>query len=72
MRIDSSYFRPTEVDLLIGNPAKAKAKLGWRATATMEQLCREMVQADLRALKEGSFNSAAADIPARAPGLAHV
>ncbi|MDE2323295.1 MAG: GDP-mannose 4,6-dehydratase, partial [Betaproteobacteria bacterium] len=37
-----------EVDLLIGNPAKAKAKLGWEPTTTLEQLCAMMVEADLR------------------------
>lgn len=47
VRVDPLYFRPTEVDLLIGNPAKAKAKLGWDAKITAEQLCEEMVKADL-------------------------
>jgi GDPmannose 4,6-dehydratase len=44
--IDPRYFRPTEVDLLLGDPAKAKAKLGWEHTSTMEDLVREMVAAD--------------------------
>ena len=44
--IDPRYFRPTEVDLLLGDPAKAKAKLGWEHTSTMEELVREMVAAD--------------------------
>ncbi len=48
VQIDARYFRPTEVDLLIGNPAKAKAKLGWTATTTFETLIKEMVQADLK------------------------
>jgi len=68
VRIDPTYFRPTEVDLLIGNPAKAAAKLGWQAKTTMEELCREMVRADLAALREGSENSAAADIRTHKPG----
>ena len=45
--IDPRYFRPTEVDLLLGDPAKAKAKLGWEHKSTMEDLVREMVAADL-------------------------
>ncbi len=44
--IDPRYFRPTEVDLLLGDPAKAKQKLGWEHTSTMEDLVREMVAAD--------------------------
>lgn len=47
IRIDPAYYRPTEVDLLIGNPAKAKAELGWEAKIPVEELCREMVIADL-------------------------
>ena len=45
--IDPRYFRPTEVDLLIGDPAKAKAKLGWSHTTPFPELVREMVAADL-------------------------
>jgi GDPmannose 4,6-dehydratase len=47
VRIDPEYFRPTEVDLLIGDATKAKAKLGWEACIGVEQLCEEMVAADL-------------------------
>ena len=47
VEIDPRYFRPTEVDLLIGNPAKAKAKLGWTHETKWPQLCAEMVAADL-------------------------
>ena len=47
VEIDPRYFRPTEVDLLIGNPAKAKAKLGWTHETKWQQLCAEMVAADL-------------------------
>lgn len=47
VEIDPRYFRPTEVDLLIGNPAKAKAKLGWTHETKWEALCAEMVAADL-------------------------
>lgn len=45
--IDPRYFRPTEVDLLIGNPAKAKEKLGWTHDIKWQALCAEMVAADL-------------------------
>jgi GDPmannose 4,6-dehydratase len=48
MRINPKFYRPAEVELLIGNPAKAKAKLGWEPTTTLEQLCQMMVEADLR------------------------
>lgn len=47
VEIDPRYFRPTEVDLLIGNPTKAKAKLGWTHETKWQQLCAEMVAADL-------------------------
>jgi GDPmannose 4,6-dehydratase len=46
--IDPRYFRPTEVDLLIGNPAKAHAKLGWRHETNIDQLVTEMVREDLK------------------------
>lgn len=45
------YFRPTEVELLIGDPTKAREKLGWVATVTFEQLVRDMVQSDLRVIE---------------------
>ena len=47
MRINPAFYRPAEVELLIGDPAKAKAKLGWAPTTTLEQLCQMMVEADL-------------------------
>ena len=47
VRIDPRYFRPTEVDLLIGDPTKARSKLGWRHTVSFETLVAEMVAADL-------------------------
>ena len=49
--VDPRYFRPTEVDLLIGNPAKAHAKLGWKHTTPFRALVQEMVEADLVAVK---------------------
>lgn len=48
MRVNPQFYRPAEVELLIGNPAKAKAILGWEPTTTLEQLCLMMVQADLK------------------------
>lgn len=53
MRIDPKFYRPAEVDLLIGNPARAKEKLGWVPTTTLEQLCQMMVEADLRRNEAG-------------------
>jgi len=50
VRIDPRYFRPTEVDLLLGDPSKAHAKLGWRHTTTFPELVREMVDSDIRLL----------------------
>jgi GDPmannose 4,6-dehydratase len=53
MRINSKFYRPAEVELLIGDPAKAKAKLGWSPSTTLEQLCQMMVEADLRRNQTG-------------------
>lgn len=47
VEIDPRYFRPTEVDLLIGDPSKAHKKLGWRHETSWDRLCVEMVEADL-------------------------
>jgi GDPmannose 4,6-dehydratase len=52
-KVDPAYYRPAEVDLLIGDPAKAKAVLGWTPTMTLEQLCQLMVEADLRRVDQG-------------------
>jgi len=48
MRIDQRYFRPAEVETLLGNPAKAKAKLGWVPEITVQEMCAEMVAEDLK------------------------
>lgn len=48
--IDPAFFRPAEVDVLLGNPGKAKAKLGWTPKTSLEQLITMMVDADLRRL----------------------
>ena len=47
LRIDPRYFRPTEVETLLGDPAKAKLKLGWVPEIAVQQMCAEMVSADL-------------------------
>ena len=47
VKVDPEYYRPTEVDLLIGDPTKAKEKLGWTATYDIAALCKEMVASDL-------------------------
>lgn len=47
VRVNARHYRPAEVDLLIGNPAKARQQLGWQARTSLEDLCRMMVQADL-------------------------
>jgi GDPmannose 4,6-dehydratase len=47
VKIDPRYFRPTEVETLLGDPSKAKAKLGWTPEITVQQMCAEMVDADL-------------------------
>lgn len=53
MRINPRFHRPAEVDLLIGNPAKAVQKLDWTPSTTLEQLCAMMVEADLRRVAAG-------------------
>jgi GDPmannose 4,6-dehydratase len=52
VRVDSKYFRPTEVDLLIGDPSKAKAKLGWAPKYSLNELISEMVQSDIKQILE--------------------
>ena len=47
VKVDPRYFRPAEVEVLIGDASKAQAQLGWKATCSLQELCREMVQADL-------------------------
>jgi GDPmannose 4,6-dehydratase len=53
VRINPKFYRPAEVELLIGDASKAKAQLGWQAQTTLEELCRMMVQADLRRHRGG-------------------
>lgn len=47
VKVDPRYFRPAEVETLLGDPAKAKEKLGWECEITVEEMCAEMVESDL-------------------------
>ncbi len=53
VRINEKFHRPAEVDLLIGDPVKAKRELGWEPKTTLEELCQMMVEADIRRNKAG-------------------
>jgi GDPmannose 4,6-dehydratase len=53
VKIDPKYFRPTEVDLLIGNPEKAEKILGWKAKTKFSELVKVMVKSDYELLKSG-------------------
>ncbi|WP_395077959.1 GDP-mannose 4,6-dehydratase [Flavobacterium sp.] len=55
VRIDPTYFRPTEVELLIGDNTKARTKLGWKPKYTLEMLVNEMMQADLEIFKKEKY-----------------
>ncbi|MBI4946335.1 MAG: GDP-mannose 4,6-dehydratase [Bacteroidetes bacterium] len=55
MEIDKKYFRPTEVDLLIGDASKAKKKLGWSAKISVEQLVKEMVTSDIKLFQRDKY-----------------
>lgn len=55
MRIDPRYFRPAEVDTLLGDPAKAREKLGWVPEITAQEMCAEMVEADLTAARRAKL-----------------
>ena len=63
LSIDPKYFRPTEVDLLIGDPSKAKSKLGWEPGIQLTELVDDMMAADLklmqkdRYLKDGGYQT---------------
>lgn len=52
--IDPQFYRPAEVELLIGNPAKAVSELGWQPQTNLETLCKMMVEADLERVKNGT------------------
>lgn len=55
VKVDPRYFRPAEVETLLGDPSKAKAKLGWVPEITVEQMCSEMVANDLEKAKQHSI-----------------
>jgi GDPmannose 4,6-dehydratase len=55
VKVDSRYFRPTEVDTLLGDASKANQKLGWRPTTTFAELVKEMVDADLETARRDSL-----------------
>ncbi len=53
VRVNPAFYRPAEVDKLLGNPAKARERLGWTTTTTLDALCRAMVEADLARVERG-------------------
>lgn len=55
VRVDPAYFRPTEVELLIGDATKAKSKLGWKPAYDLESLIQEMVHSDLQLMKKEEY-----------------
>jgi GDPmannose 4,6-dehydratase len=55
VKVDSRYFRPTEVDTLLGDPSKARQKLGWQAEISFAALVKEMVESDLRAARRDAL-----------------
>ena len=55
IRIDPGYFRPTEVETLLGNPEKAKKQLGWEPVITAQEMCVEMMDEDLQNAKKHAF-----------------
>ena len=65
IRIDPRYFRPAEVETLLGDPTNAKQKLGWTPTTTLEELVAEMVSADVEEAKRPTSSARAAVVGAR-------
>lgn len=64
MRIDPRYFRPAEVETLLGDPSKAREKLGWEPENTAREMCAEMVAADLKEAQRHAFLKASGyDLP---------
>jgi GDPmannose 4,6-dehydratase len=64
VRVDPRYFRPAEVETLLGDPSKAKEKLGWVPEITVQQMCREMVAEDLKtARRHALLKQHVLDIP---------
>lgn len=54
VRVNPKFYRPAEVELLIGNPEKARKELGWEPKTTLEELCQMMIEADIRRNKNGA------------------
>ena len=52
VRVDPRYFRPAEVETLLGNPSKAREKLGWTPEITAREMCAEMIAADLESARQ--------------------
>jgi GDPmannose 4,6-dehydratase len=57
VRVDPRYFRPTEVDTLIGDASKARAKLGWRHQTSFRELVSEMVRSDIELAKREAWRN---------------
>ena len=55
LSIDERYYRPTEVDLLIGDATKAKEKLGWECQYELSDLVKDMMQSDLKLMLKGQY-----------------
>ena len=55
VRVDPRYFRPTEVETLLGDPTNAKQKLGWEPETTLEQMVDEMVAGDLKTARKEAY-----------------
>lgn len=55
VRVDPRYFRPAEVETLLGDPAKAKSRLGWVPEITVQEMCAEMVAEDLKVAQRHAF-----------------
>jgi GDPmannose 4,6-dehydratase len=55
VRVDPRYFRPAEVETLLGDPTKAKEKLGWVPEITVEEMCAEMVNSDLDTARQNAI-----------------
>ena len=55
VKVDPRYYRPTEVETLLGDPSKAKSKLGWTPTTAFPELVKEMVEADFTAARRDSL-----------------
>ena len=55
VKVDPRYYRPTEVETLLGDPTKAREKLGWTPKTTLQELVKEMVEADYTSAKRDAL-----------------